>query len=366
MNSSSSNQNQYYLLLKGQEPVLWDIYDTTPRPEPDLFWTHSNYCAKLLQSVEKKLAIRDLIFYITFDQIRELPSYGKNIVVIMTGDEGCTIPMYAHKVLAIFKPYGSRPFLGYNPLVKPSYINFLNLIQFFKNWIYYLPGLQNYWINYLKKILLNDRNIENNLYAFPLGYYKQIELPIKEFKLRCNDIFFAGSVVNDTYSRKSLKYWITKWIKPPKILSRQQMLTNINNLKSKRSDFKFKLLVTAGFFSASNLDAKQYSEQIMNSKVCLVPRGTSFETYRFFEAMRCGCIIITESLPSRWFYDNSPAIQIEHWKYVGHILEELLDDEELMQRKHQETLMWWRNKCSSDATGQYIVDKLHALTNAAI
>jgi Exostosin family len=351
--------SQYYLLRKGQAPIQWNIFDPKPHNEPELFWTQSDYCAKVLQVLEKIPEFKHLTFYITFDQLDELPSYGKNVVVIMVGDEGCHIPLYFHKVLAIFKPYGIKPFLGSNPFLNPSYINYLSLLQFLKIWIDCIPGLWNFWLNRLRL----GRYYRNNLFAIPLGYYKQIELPIKALEARQYDIFFAGSVDNDTYIRGSLKDRLTRLFKPPKNLSREQMISNINSLKSKRPEFNIHLSLTSGFFSTEASDARGYSEQLMNAKICLVPRGTSFETYRFFEAMRYGCVVISEALPSRWFYDKSPAISMENWHQSGPVLEELIENRELMVKKHEEALMWWRDKCSPEATGQYIIQTLHRLTH---
>jgi Methionine biosynthesis protein MetW len=98
----------------------------------------------------------------------------------------------------------------------------------------------------------------------------------------------------------------------------------------------------------------------MNSKICLIPRGTSHETYRFFEAIRFGCIPITEALPSHWFYNNSPTIKIKNWHNLSQELEKLLTDSSLIQTKHQEALWWWQNKCSEIAVANYIVNKLES------
>lgn len=357
---SQPDSCQYYLLRKDRQPICWNINDTAPRSEPDFFWTNSDYVAKVLQVVEQRLKVKDLLFYITYDELEELPSYGENVVVIMVGDEWCRIPMYFHKVLAVFRPYGISLFLGYNPLLKPSYLSFLNLIQFLRIWFDRLPGLLNYWF-YRFKGRQSGKMRSSNIYTIPLGYYKQLELPIKDLELRHYDAFFAGSVYNDTYLKGSFKDLITKWIKPPKTLSRQYMIFNANKHKKKRPDLNIELSITSGFFSTATPDARSYSEQIMNAKICLVPRGTSFETYRFFEAIRYGCIVITEALPSRWYYDGSPAIQIKDWRHLGGILEDLLNHRERLQEKHQETLMWWKNKCSPEAVGQHIVRQLHLL-----
>ena len=92
----------------------------------------------------------------------------------------------------------------------------------------------------------------------------------------------------------------------------------------------------------------------METKICLVPRGTSFETFRFFEALRYGCVVVTEALPSRWFYKGAPVIQITDWSELEKILEKLLSDKQVLQEKHQESLNWWHKKCSEETVGAYI------------
>jgi hypothetical protein len=355
MNCSSANH--YYLLRKEQEPILWDINDLSPRPEPDLFWMQSDFCGRILQILEQRLGPRELTFYITFDEVKALPSYGSSVVVIITGDEACHIPLYAHKVLAVFKPYGTDLFLGPNPFRYPSYQNWMNCIQFLKNWVRRISGMLNDW-------MYNFGRHRRHVFPIPLGYYKQLELPIRPFTSRSCDIFFAGSVHNDTYPQKSLKSWMMSWLKAPKTLSRQQMVLQVNLAQRNHPEWKLELVLTSGFFSTPTNDASHYSRQLMNAKICLDPRGTSFETYRFFEAMRYGCIVISESLPSRWFYDGSPAIIIEDWRNLEQVLAELLNHPELMLQKHLESLRWWEEKCSPQAAAKYIVRQLCALNTS--
>src|SRR5215218_2221812 len=143
------------------------------------------------------------------------------------------------------------------------------------------------------------------------------------------------------------------------------MVTVLNKIKEEHPDLKVKSFITSGFGTASGLDATSYSQEMMKTKICLVPRGASLETFRFFEALRYGCIVITEALPSRWFYDGSPAVQVHDWSDLEKILKRLIQDEDLMQRKHYESLEWWRTKCSEGAVGAYIARKLNSLMNSS-
>jgi len=106
------------------------------------------------------------------------------------------------------------------------------------------------------------------------------------------------------------------------------------------------------------LDAQAYSKTLMDSKICLVPRGTSSETFRFFEGLRYGCVLITERLPSRRFYNNAPIIQVDDWNVLPNIVPTLLADEDRMRRLHRSTLGWWKNVCSENQLGKFIASKI--------
>lgn len=97
----------------------------------------------------------------------------------------------------------------------------------------------------------------------------------------------------------------------------------------------------------------------MNTKICLVPRGSYFETFRFFEALRYGCIVIAEKLPSHWFYDGSPAIQVADWSELDDVIE-LIENNSLLEL-HQKSLDWWNTLCSETAVGKYMADKLNSI-----
>lgn len=349
--------NQYHLLIQDKKEFEWDIFNTDELSS-DLLW--ATYHSKILQKIEQRLAGRGLVFYLTRDELDHLPSYGENVVVIISADEWCRIPKYANQVFAVFKSYGIKPFLGCNPLLAPSYVNFVSLLQFLRIWLAYLPGLISYGLQVLKSVLTATLKIPK-IYTIPLGYYNQIDAPEKQISERTFDIFFAGSISNDTFAPGSLKTFIGNLLKPPKNQSRQKMISCLGEFQDKFSDFQVELSLTDGFYSMTENNLQTYAERLMNSKICLIPRGTSCETYRFFEAIKFGCIPITEDLPSHWFYNGSPAIRIKNWNDLTKILEKILTNPGFMQEKHQEALWWWHNKCSESAVAQYIVDKLEKI-----
>lgn len=342
--------NKYYVCKSGRKPIFWNPLDTNLVPDPNCI-----FFGKVFEVMEKRLKVNNLTFYLTWD-IQELPSYGQDVVAIVLGDEWCRIPSYFHKVRAVFKCYGTRPILGCNPLFKPSYLNFLTLGQFLQAWVNGLPGLMNYTLHKFKHLRQLEK-IKKNIYDIPLGYYKQLNLPIKNIENRRDDVFFAGSLIQNQYSVTSLKYWLGN----PKLISRKKMISSIDKLKKKCPNLKIELSITSSFHTTSDAEGKSYSEKMMESKICLVPRGTSFETFRFFEALRYGCIVVVEALPPRWFYDNSPAIQINDWNELEAVVKKIIENRKLMKEKHQESLNWWKTKCSEAAVAEYIAENINSI-----
>lgn len=345
--------NQYFVCLKpGEQPIPWN----PPDPHP-MNWVDYTYFANVFKEMEKHLTTGGLVFYFTWDNVQELPSYGPNVVAVVVGDEWCRIPTYFHKVLATFKCYGTQPILGCNPLLAPTYLNLLSFIQYLYTSTRRLPGICNYFLqqilSYFKKYSLPP------IYDLPLGYARQIELPIADFNQRKHDVFFAGSVVHGIYPNWSLKNWLLT----PKTISRNQMIEQLDKIQ-KKQDLNIELAITESFGANSNDNARSYSERMMASKVCLSPRGTSFETFRFFEALRYGCLVITEALPKRWFYEGAPAIIVKSWEELDKTLEDLFSDQKQLYRKHQESLEWWNKKCSEEVVGKFIAENINLLINS--
>jgi hypothetical protein len=347
-------RNQYYVCLReGQGPIPWDPIDPDPTLDPSL-----RYFGKVFEAMEKSLEVSDLVFYCTFD-VKRLPSYGQSVVAVVIGDEWCRIPTYSHKVRAVFKCYGTRPTLEYNFFFKPSYLNFLILLKFLQIWVKRLPSLSSYALLRLRSLLPMEATVPSTydlpIYDIPPGYWNQLDLPVKDIKARSYDVFFVGSVA-EPYPKLSVK----RWLGTPKGASRRKLVAVLNKVKREHPELKVRLFITPHFGYASGLDTESYSQEMMNTKICLVPRGNISETPRFFEALRYGCVVVSEALPSRWFYDGSPAMQVEDWSDLEGIVKRLIEDERLMQRRHNMSLDWWRTKCSEAAVGAYFARTLNS------
>jgi hypothetical protein len=266
----------------------------------------------------------------------------------------CRIPKYVDKVKAIFKCI-TRPPIGCNPLFKLSYLNLVTLVWFGRLCLIRLPYFSNYLYSMIKALQANTARVAP-IFSIPLGYFNSyVELPMKEVDDRQYDVSFLGSIQKNNAPIWSLKHWIEN----PKNLSRKVMISNIKSVQLKYPSLRVKLLQTSSFGPTSN---ENYHETMMDTKICLVPRGTSWESFRFYEGLMYGCILITESLPPVWFYENAPIIRISDWSELEIILPKLLENKVLMLEKHQESLNWWNTKCSEVIVGKYIADKLNLVT----
>ena len=104
----------------------------------------------------------------------------------------------------------------------------------------------------------------------------------------------------------------------------------------------------------------RYTEIMADTKIALAPRGSSVETYRFFEAMRQGCAVICDRLPPHWFYVGCPAIQIADWDNLEAEVKALSADPERLRDLHCRSLAWWNEKLSEQAVAQEMAKCLGA------
>jgi hypothetical protein len=339
--------NRYFVCLNHvEEPIAWNPFDRSQAIN-----IHTAYFGRVAEAMEQALEVDGLTFFLTWD-VHTLPRYGSDVVAIVLGDEWCRVPLYAHKIRATFKCYGTRPTLGCNPLRRPTYKNLLTTAHFLRMQAVRIPGMVHH--RYHKKA---DDEQDHPIYPIPLGYANQVELPVKPIHARQHDLSFAGSVVHKPYSKRSLKYWL----QTPKSLSRREMIAVMHELQERQPSWNVDLVKTKSYSQILTSDPLEYSQRMMDTKVSLVPRGTSFETFRFFEAMRSGCVVVTEALPSRWFYDDSPAIRVRNWHELHELIPPLLNNPERLQEKHEASLEWWSRKCSEETVGFYIAERLNDL-----
>ncbi len=332
----------YFVDLPGRRDALrW-----APEAGPIAGRPDTRYFGLAFTAMERELRDQALTVYLTWDADR-LPEYGNDVVAVLLGDEVGRVPRYSHRVRAVFKGYGTRPALG---PVMFDLLGLAALAQWGYRGIRWLPGAAVHALGEAR--LRSGGGRAGRVFPLPVGTYNQLDLPVSEISRRPVDIFFAGSIAHRRARRRPLS---------PKELARGQMLQALHRLEHASRGLALDIRTTPDFTVSATASAREYSEALMRSKVCLAPRGTSLETFRVLEGLRYGCVVVTESLPHRWFYDGAPLLRIRRWRELERVLTPLLADPVQLSLWQRRSLAWWESSCSESAVGRYLARILNAL-----
>jgi hypothetical protein len=206
------------------------------------------------------------------------------------------------------------------------------------------------WVRHLARFVYKNKKFRiprEGRAVVPLGYARQKDLPVKPFQARRYLVSFLGSIdhYGDGYCYRRLPRAL---FGGPKVLARSRMAASLTKLASVMPGDVF-FATTPSFFESIATDGTRYSEIMADTKICLAPRGASVETYRLFEALRYGCVVICDRLPPRWFYEGSPVVQLDDWRDLDAAVEALTRDPQQLIELHRKSLSWWEARCSETA-----------------
>jgi hypothetical protein len=194
-----------------------------------------------------------------------------------------------------------------------------------------------------------------------LGYHTQTKnkkiIPIKE---RLFNTTFTGCLNRNRIELASLVTNIPiKWIGLGLLFYKKFTLKILNNLvkyKYPKDYYQF----NDGF--NNGLDEEDYNFILRNSKIALCPKGwVNTETFRLYEAMKWGCVVISEELPDRSYYKDIPIIKVKDWREGLNISNELINNKTKLEEMSKKTLQYYKDNLSPQATANLIVDKLNSL-----
>lgn len=205
----------------------------------------------------------------------------------------------------------------------------------------------------------------DNVFPFGLGYVKGVpSFPIKAINERKFDVFFSGNLNKNRIDFYRSLSFLGLLLPPQKVLNgpvyRDLLLRLGSNFNSKfeKSIIRF----TDDFKNGFALD--EYGRILADTKIVLCPKGfSSPECFRHYEAMRAGCVVISERLPDNEFYSNSPIIQVDSWKRGIQIANELRKDPLRLEALQKEVVDWWENKLSEKAMATFINRKISKMCN---
>lgn len=104
---------------------------------------------------------------------------------------------------------------------------------------------------------------------------------------------------------------------------------------------------------------EKYSEIMSNTKIALVPCGSaSLDTFRYYEAAKCGCVIVCENQNNYEFMAGATHIKIDDWAKIGVVLNSLLSGPAHLNKTSNNTHKFWHKRLSPSAAADFILRKL--------
>jgi hypothetical protein len=320
-----------------------------PPPWQSSIHAELRYPYDVLEQALPLVRARGLHFYFT-KEAYFLPEYGSHVVSMLLQEERCKVPVYGRYIRATIRNLMPRPFLGWRPHWRPGSVEAVLTFEYTRDWYTHLKSVwarahpPANWPSPVRSEPLDLR--------IPLGYHSQVEVPYIPIKDRTLDMFFAGEVRHPV-AKTEYKYWTST----SKFEVRGQLKRELDKLKDQwRIDFG----AIASTDSKRNAQAfGTYSEKMMNTRICLAPRGTLPDTFRHFEGMRAGCLIVSNPVPVEPYLYGAPMLLIDHWCELAGILKKYGRNYDFMQEMGDKAMAWWNTRLTPEIIGRYIAGELN-------
>ncbi|MBB5751884.1 hypothetical protein [Prosthecomicrobium pneumaticum] len=206
------------------------------------------------------------------------------------------------------------------------------------------------------KSYLPGEGLTKNLYSFPLGYVESTASSLEKLSAGARPIrvFFSGNLNGQ---REPLLRALGTPMWCPRLLPAAVVRSIHPSLDYSGAFRNSYVKFTSGF--RQGLSGEDYGAMLERSKIVICPPGFySVETFRHFEAMRAGCVVVTAPLPPLYFYEGAPHMVLHSWKDLKSRINGLLGNAEALQERQNLTLEWWRARCSEQATARRIAAAL--------
>jgi hypothetical protein len=256
----------------------------------------------------------------------------EDAVIIMVGDEWYQTSSYQRRVRAVFKTGGIRRNSLRETLRLPPSIAWRWLLRDTRN---SLIGIQRRW-RYGP-----PGQPATPMRELPLGYSALRDIDPLPIDQRPVDVFFAGSLA------------MFKWTLRASVTARKQMAAALEEARAALPHYRIESL-SAAPASGKRLSPEAYTHTLASAKIALAPRGNLDETYRLIEAAKLGCVIVSEPLPQRWYYQGCPAVSIPNWSALPGVLRGLLNDPATLKELSWRGRQWWDSTISEEAVANFM------------
>lgn len=317
--------NRYFACTRHRPPVEFDIADERPVPDAEL-----GYFIRGFQGLERDFAFDGYIVCFAWSSTVELPFVGDRVIAVIYGDEHCRIPAYVGSVAAVLKTHGSFP--TYLPRLRPLRLAQIEAAEFLRNLALWLPEGWRW---------LLSAKVRSRCHLLPIGWGVAFDEPPVPFADRRYVASFMGSIP----PRSSLT-GVRALTGTPKRYCRTAAVGALRKVAESVGEDRVRTSLTRDFQESLQQGSDSYFQVLASTQICVAPRGTAHETFRIYEALKLGCVVIADRLPRRSFYANSPIIEISDWRDLPDLVEELLRDPGRLSALHRASERYWREVLS--------------------
>jgi hypothetical protein len=325
-------RNRFFLWLKEYpSPVQIIPKDCLPQ----LPMTDCRYHVRILQYLDELLPDEGLTFVVTW-HVDDFHEVMEDAVILQQEDERYQIPWYHRRVRVLFKVSGLRPNPVWDTLRLPPSIAWRCLLRDARNSLTRMRHMLKHG---------PPGKISTPMYEFPLGTFALLDFDPLPIEQRPVDVFFAGSLVKRGWSLSASP------------VARQQMGAAMAAAQKALPQYRIETLFRPPKYD-QGLGPAAYTEALANAKIALVPRGITDETCRLFEAAKLGCVIVSETLPSRWYYQDCPAIRVHKWSELPGVLSSLLSNHTKLEELSLRGRQWWDSTISEKAIAKFMAQRV--------
>ncbi len=284
-------------------------------------------------------------FYLTKDPVN-LPEYGPHVIAVLLQEERAKTPAYALEVGAVIRNLSDCPYLGFRARPTSPKLAGALLFEYARDWALRARSLSR--VRRTSPVVDRPRIVR-----IPLGYQSQQELPQRPMAERTLDTFFAGDIATPF-----LRGDYRAWIPPSKTLARRELWRALADLR-KNSEWRIELDDVRPDKAQAAASYTSYSERMMNSRICVAPRGSNWETYRFYEGLRAGCLVVTNPVAPEPFLRDAPVIIVDSWRELPRLLRRYARDVNTLEQYREAAVHWWRERLSEPVIARQLAQALN-------
>ncbi len=320
-------------------------------PWTNVLQAELRYPYDILECALPLVEAQGLRFVFTKEAYR-VPAYGRDVVVVMLQEERCKVPVYGRQVRAVIRNLLSRPFSGFRPHLPWSKLESVLCFEYARDW--YTHFRSRYYEARSHRDIAPVVRREGKTIRIPLGYHSQVEVPQVPMAERPLDLFFAGQIRHGIPPGSYQHYTSTS-----KCEARLQLWGELQKLKG--HEWRMDL----GDIRANQRQElaqvyDSYSEKMVRTRICLAPRGSVADSFRSFEGLRAGCLVVANPLPrDEWMFPNAPILYVNHWREIEGILKKYARDIPALEAWRAKSLDWWHNHLRPEVVAPAIARQLN-------